>query len=88
MMEDMTAALAAILQECERRGMVRPFVLLAASRNGSVVAVRATDDGREGETLAVHCEDEGFVTPITCMVLDQTNEAVRITIGEGGVTYH
>ncbi len=88
MMEDMTAALAAILQECEHRGMVRPFVLVAASRNGSVLAVRAPGDGREGETLVEHFEDGVFLAPVTCMVLDQTNEAVRITIGEGGVTYH
>ncbi len=88
MMEDMTAAMAAILQECEHRGMVRPFVLVAASRNGSVLAVRIPGDGREGEVLAEHYEDGMFVVPVTCMVLDQTNEAVRITIGESTVTYH
>ena len=88
MMEDMMAALAAILQECEHRGMVLPFVMVAASRNGSVLAVRILGDGREGEVLAEHYEDGMFVVPVTCMVLDQTNEAVRITIGEGGVTYH
>ena len=87
-MEDMTAALAAILQECEHRGMVRPFVLVAASRNGSVVAVRALGDGREGETLAKHYEDGGFLVPVICMVLDQTNEAVRITIEAEKITYH
>ena len=88
MMEDMTATLAAILQECEHRGMVLPFVVVAASRNGSVLAVRIPGDGREGEVLAEHYEDGMFVVPITCMVLDQTNEAVRITIGESTVTYH
>ena len=88
MMEDMTATLAAILQECEHRGMVLPFVVVAASRNGSVLAVRVPGDGREGEVLAEHYEDGMFVVPITCMVLDQTNEAVRITIGESTVTYH
>ena len=88
MIDDMIVALRAILQECEDRGMVRPFVLVAASRNGSVLAVRTPSDGREGETLAEHFEDGGFLVPITCMVLDQTNEAVRITIGESTVTYH
>ncbi len=88
MMEDMIAALDEILQECEHRGMVRPFVLVAASRNGSVLAVRAPGDGREGETLAEHFEDGVFLAPINCMVLDQTDEAVRVTIGESAVTYH
>ena len=84
----MTAAFVEIFQECEQRGMVPPFVLVAASREGSVVAVRAPGDGREGETLAEHFEDGVFLTPVTCMVLDQTNEAVRVTIGENTVTYH
>ena len=88
MMEDLTADLAAILQECEQRGMVRPFVLVAASRNGSVLALRVPGDGRKGEILAEHYEDGVFVAPITCMVLDQTNEAVRVTIGGDTVTYH
>ncbi len=88
MMEDMTAAMAAILQECEKRGMVLPFIMVAASRNGSVLAVRIPGDGREGEVLAEHYVDGMFVVPVTCMVLDQTNEAVRITIGESTVTYH
>ncbi len=51
-MEDLTEALGAILQECEHRGMVQPFVLVAASRNGSVLALRVPGDGRKGETLA------------------------------------
>lgn len=88
MMDDMTATLAAILQECERRGMVLPFIMVAVSRNGSVLAVRVPGDGRKGETLAEHYEDGVFLAPVTCMVLDQTNEAVRITIGESTVTYH
>ena len=87
-MEELTQTLAAILQECERRGMVLPFVVVAASRNGSVLAIRVPGGGREGEVLSEHTEDGMFVVPVTCMVLDQTNEAVRITIGEGGVTYH
>lgn len=88
MMEDMTAALAAILQECEHIGMVPPFVLVAASRNGSVVAVWAPRDGRDSEVLAEHYEALGFLAPITCMVLDQNNEAARVTIEVGKVTYH
>ena len=88
MMEDMIAALDEILQECEHSGMVLPFVMVAASRNGSVFAIRIPGGGCEVETLAEHFEDGVFLAPVNCMVLDQTNEAVRITIGEGGITYH
>ena len=86
--EEVTAALGEILFECERRGMVPPFIWVAASRNGSVVAIRVPSDGREGEMLAEHFEDDMFLWPVTCMLLDQQNEAMRITIGPEEVTYH
>ncbi len=87
-MEEMTAVLAEILQECEQRGMVLPFVMVAASRNGTVLAMRVPGGGRDGEVLAEHSEEGAFAMPITCMILDQNNEAVRFTIEAGGVTYH
>ncbi len=68
--------------------MVPPFVLVAASREGSVVAVRAPGDGRNGEVAAEHYEGGVFLVPFTCMVLDQNNEAVRVTIESGKVTFH
>ena len=87
-MEEMTAVLAEILQECERKGMTLPFVMVAASRNGTVLAMRVPGGGRDGEVLAEHSEEGVFAMPITCMILDQNNEAVRFTIEAGGVTYH
>ncbi len=86
--EYMTEALGAVLQECEQKGMVLPFILVAVGRNGSVLVLRVPGGGSEGELLAEHDEDEGFRTPITCMVVDQTGEAVRITIQAEEVTYH
>ncbi len=87
-MDEITAVLAEILQECEQRGMVLPFVMLAASRNGTVLAVRVPGGGRDGELLAEHSEEGMFDMPITCVVLDKTGEAVRITIQAEEVTYH
>ncbi len=87
-MDEMTAVLAGILQECERRGMAVPFVIVAASRNGSVLAMRVPGGGRDGEVLAEHSEEGMFAMPITCVVLDKTGEAVRITIQAEEVTYH
>ena len=87
-MEEMTAVLAEILQECEQRGMVLPFVMVAASRNGTVLAMRVPGGGRDGEVLAEHSEEGMFAMPITCVVLDKTGEAVRITIQAEEVTYH
>ncbi len=65
--------------------MVLPFVICAASPNGSVLAIRA--DGRgNSEILAKHFEPKGVQLPMTIMVLDQQNSAVRVTIDPTGQT--
>ncbi len=87
-METIGAEMAAILQECERRGMVLPYIFVAASRNGSVLAIRVPGGGAEGEVLAEYYDDEMFLMPVTCMVVDQTDEAVRITITAEKTTFH
>ena len=86
--EGLSAALADVLNECSRRGMVLPFIVVSASRNGSVYALRVRGDGIEGEVLAEHFEVEGFAMPINIMVLDQNNEAALITIGAEAVVHH
>ncbi len=87
-MDGLTAAIGEFLQVCEKRGMVPPFILMGASPNGSVLALRVIGDGSDSEVLAEHYEDEGFRVPITCVVIDQTGEAARATIRAEKVTYH
>ena len=86
--EDFSAAFTNVLNECSRRGMVLPFIVVSASRNGSVYALRVRGDGSESEVLAEHFEGAGFPIPINIMVLDQNNEAALITIGAEAVVYH
>jgi hypothetical protein len=86
--EDVTAALAEVLRECLRRGMVLPLVFVAASRNGSVLAIRASADDSMIEVLVEQFEDDIFPLPINIMVLDQHDEAVRITMEAEEITYH
>ncbi len=83
-----TAALAVVLRKCLRRGMVPPLVFVAASRNGSVLAIRAPADVSKIEVLIEHFEDDVFPLPITIMVLDQHKKAAQITIEAEKVTYH
>ncbi len=85
--EDVTAALAEVLRECLQRGMVPPLVFVAASRNGSVLAIRASADDSKIEVLVEQFEDDVFPPPINIMVLDQHDEVTRITMAEE-VTYH
>jgi hypothetical protein len=37
------------------------------------------------DILAEHLEAEGFRLPMTCMVLDQNNEAAGVTIAPGKI---
>jgi len=78
MKDELAEHLAGILSACEERGMQLPFIFCAASRNGSVVCIRMAAD--EDTVLAQHFEPEGLIAPISCMVLDQTGEEVRLTI--------
>ena len=74
---------AQIMRQCKQNGMVLPFIICAASPNGSVLAIRA--DGRgNSEILARHFEPKGVQLPMTIMVLDQQNSAVRVTIDPTG----
>jgi hypothetical protein len=71
---------------CPGGEMKLPFILCAASPNDSVLCLRT--DGVDPEILAEHYEGGGFRAPITIMVLDQTGEAVRITIEAEGLKFH
>ncbi len=83
-----TAALAVVLRKCLQRGMVPPLVFVAASRNGSVLAFRASADDSKIEVLVEHFEDDVFPLPITITVLDQHNAVAQITLEAEEVTYH
>jgi hypothetical protein len=74
---------AQIMRQCKQNGMVRPFIICAASPNGSVLAVRADGSGKS-DILARHFEPKGLQLPMTIMVLDQQNSAVRVTIDPTG----
>jgi len=82
-MDQFSAWFAQVMRQCKQNGMVFPFIICAASPNGSVLAVRA--DGRGNtDVLAKHFEPKGAQLPMTIMVLDQQNTAVRVTIDPEG----
>jgi hypothetical protein len=63
----------------------------SASPNGSVTALRYKADDT-GEALAVdpladHTERGGFELPVSIVILDQSGEAVRVSIEQDRVTY-
>jgi hypothetical protein len=88
-MADLTEWLREALDTCIERGMQLPFIVCSISPNGSVVCMRVHGMGRDPDILAEHYETV-FRTPITIAVVDQTGEAVRITVGPDtkGLTVH
>ena len=88
--QEVAAASAGILVKCDQRGMVMPFILVSANRNGSVMVVRVRRDGGEvrEEVLAEHYEDAQSFLPISCMVLDQNDVVFLDTINMGDATFH
>ena len=71
---------AEIIRICRERNMKVPFIICAASPNGTVFCMRFSGPGGEPDVLAQHDEPGGFKSPINWMVLDQNGEAVRVTI--------
>jgi hypothetical protein len=74
---DLSGTLSDIVDECVKGGMALPFTVCAASPNGSVLVTRTMDRGRT-DVLAKHFENGGLKIPMSVMVLDQKNKAVRI----------
>ena len=84
--KDLSDFVRQAITECEAKGMKLPFILCAASLNGSVFCIRTA--GSDREILAEHYEGGSFQLPINIMVIDQTGEAARIAIEAEGLKFH
>jgi hypothetical protein len=80
-MEELTEILAEVFERCISDGMHLPFVVCAVAPNGSLLAMRMHGDGMKRDMLAEHFEDSVFKLPMTVMVIDRGNEAVRVEEG-------
>jgi hypothetical protein len=86
--DPLSAAIADILKRCEANGMKPPFIVCSAAPNGSVLVVRMSENS-DPDVLAEHYEPSGFALPMTIMVLDQDNVAVRVALeATGEATWH
>ena len=87
---DLTAMIREILERCDGMGMEPPLIMCAISPNGNVLAIHVKGDGTPGEVLAEHYESaQGFALPMTMVIVDQHNEAMRVTIAASGQkTWH
>ena len=87
-MNELRAMITEILERCISMEMETPFIMWGVSPNGSRIAIRVEGDGTPGEVLAEHYENPGAL-PMTIVVADQRNDAVRVTItASGQKTWH
>jgi hypothetical protein len=85
--DELSEWLADVLKSCHRTGMVLPYIVSGISPNGTVTVIRM--DGENVEVLAEHYEGGGSQLPMTITVIDQRNEAVRVTItSDRKLVYH
>jgi hypothetical protein len=74
---NLSEIMRSLLEQADEDGMKMPFIVCAISPNGSVMIVRFTAFGVEGDFLAKHSEPEGFRLPMTIALIDQDNRAIR-----------
>jgi hypothetical protein len=86
-MDDLQELIVEVLEECKRRGMRLPLILCGISRNGSTISARLTGED-SAEILTEYVAAEGFVLPMTVVVIDQDNEAARVTVTASGRFWH
>ena len=64
MLFDLSETLARIVDECATDGMTPPFIICAASPNGSAFVARMKN-GRHTDVLATHVENGGLKIPMS-----------------------
>ena len=67
------AAINEALGQCTDRGFVPPLHYVALAANGSMVAIRVAEERRE--LLTRHYELEGWLMPVTILVVDARADA-------------
>ena len=81
---------SAALDACVQRGMPLPYIVVAASIDGIVMATRFKEVGGEPEVLVDMPQGTTFKLPINAMIIDATGEAARVVLSttDGHLTVH
>jgi hypothetical protein len=85
--DNLTNRINEMFKQCEKEGMVFPLIMCTISPNGSVLASRMDSIGC-AEILARHSEPNGFMVPLSLVLVDQNNAVARITIDHAGNIVH
>jgi hypothetical protein len=85
--DNLTNRINEMFKQCEKEGMVFPLIMCTISPNGSVLASRMDSIGC-AKILAQHSEPNGFMVPLSLVLVDQNNAVARITIDHAGNIVH
>ena len=89
LVDELTSAMREVVQRCEGNGMAPPFVVIMASPDGTVFAMRMPRDGQDPDVLAEHFEGDEMRLPVSVMILDQNGAATRVVIKQPDrLSYH
>jgi hypothetical protein len=77
------------LDECLRRGMHEPFIIVVVGLNGVIFAARVPANTADPAEVLVDCADDAIIAvPINVMIVDRTGEAARVVVTATGKTWH
>jgi hypothetical protein len=82
-MEWFADAIRKMLEYCGTHGLEPPYIVCAASPDGSALVSRVIP-GRAPETLAEHNSDGEWEVPIGGVLLDQTGQSLRFVFNPEG----
>jgi hypothetical protein len=89
-MEEFAEEVPEILEECHVRGLVLPYFLVAIAANGSIMALRCTEQPNQGidaQLIVRRLINEAMELPINIMIVDSVGEACRVIITPAGATF-
>ena len=89
-MEEFTEEVPEILEQCHLRGLVLPYFLVAIAVNGSIMALRCTEQPNQGidaQVIVSRLINEEMELPINIMIVDAVGEACRVIITPAGATF-
>ena len=88
-MQDLREQIPEILEQCHQRGLVLPYLIVAVAINGSILALRCTQnvEGLDAQVLVSLMTNETMELPINIMVVDAVGDACRVIVTPGGAAF-
>jgi hypothetical protein len=82
-------AMARVIPHCRRAGMKEPYIVMAATLDGTLTVRRFDDEGEMVELIAEKLPPDGqpFSIPMIGLIIDQTPKAVKFIIDHEAIRH-